>query len=119
LEGQSKPYGVKIVIGPKTAEYIKREYQVVELDLLAVKGKTEPVQIYTVLDFFDHQAPKLHEDFLTLYRKGDWVKAISLGKILKVHWKGTLSKYYDLMLERMDGNVPPEGWDGVYRATTK
>jgi adenylate cyclase len=36
LEGQSKPYGVKIIIGPKTAEYVREAYQVVELDLLAV-----------------------------------------------------------------------------------
>jgi len=119
LEGQSKPYGVRIVIGPKTAEYVKSEYQVVELDLLAVKGKTEPVQIYTVLDFFDHQTPGKHEKFLTLYREGSWAEAIKMAKILKTGWKSQLSKYYDLMLERMENNSPPKGWDGVYRATSK
>ena len=119
LEGQSKPYGVRIVIGPKTAEYAKSEYQVVELDLLAVKGKTEPVQIYTVLDFFDHQSPDKHEQFLMLYREGSWAEAIKMAKILKTGWKSQLSKYYDLMLERMENNSPPEGWDGVYRATSK
>jgi len=119
LEGQSKPYGVRIVIGPKTAEYVKSEYQVIELDLLAVKGKTEPVQIYTVLDFFDHQTPEKHEQFLMLYREGSWAEAIKMAKILKTGWKCQLSKYYDLMLERMEDNSPPEGWDGVYRATSK
>jgi len=43
LEGQSKPYGVKIVIGPETAEQVLDTYQVVELDLIAVKGETKPV----------------------------------------------------------------------------
>ena len=119
LEGQSKPYGVRIIIGPKTAEYVKSEYQVVELDLLAVKGKTEPVRIYTVLDFFDHQIPGKHEKFLTLYREGSWAEAIKMAKILKTGWKSQLLKYYDLMLERMENNSPPKGWDGVYRATTK
>jgi adenylate cyclase len=119
LEGQSKPYGVKIVIGPKTAEYAKEKYQVIELDLLAVKGKTEPAQIYTVLDFFDHQSPTKHKNFLNAYREGDWTRAIMLAKILKTSWKSQLSKYYDLMLERMEDNSPPEGWDGVYRATSK
>jgi len=48
LEGQSKPYGVKVIIGPKTASAVLDTYQVVELDLIAVKGKTEPARIYTV-----------------------------------------------------------------------
>ena len=64
LEGQSKPYGVKIVIGPKTAEYVQSEYQVVELDLIAVKGKTEPVKIYTVLTEHDTIGELQHEKFL-------------------------------------------------------
>jgi adenylate cyclase len=119
LEGQSKPYGVKIVIGPKTAEYVKEEYQVVELDLLAVKGKTEPVQIYTVLDFWDHQSPTNHQKFLETYRSGDWSEATRLARILKTGWKGMLSAYYEMMMERMESNSPPENWDGVFRATSK
>lgn len=29
-----------------------------------------------------------------------------------------MAKYYDMMLERMEGE-PPENWDGVFRATSK
>ena len=50
LEGQSKNYGVKILLGPKTAEAIKDDYTILELDNIAVKGKTVGVQIYTVID---------------------------------------------------------------------
>ena len=71
LEGQSKPYGVKIIIGPKTAEYVRDEYQVVELDLIAVKGKTEPARIYTVLSSYDASGEKQHLRFLDSYRKGE------------------------------------------------
>jgi len=49
LEGQSKPYGVKLVVGPKTAEYVSDEYFILELDTIAVKGKKQGVNIYTVL----------------------------------------------------------------------
>lgn len=119
LEGQSKPYGVKIVIGPKTAEYVKDEYQVIELDLLAVKGKTEPVKIFTVIDFWDKISPRDHEKFLEDYRSGNWKESTRLAKSLKSAWNGKLSFYYDMMMERMESNSPPENWDGVFRATSK
>jgi len=123
LEGQSKPYGVKIVLGPRTAELVKDEFPVIELDLLAVKGKTEPVKIYTLAPSNDSMADAMHVKFLKAYRKGDWKGAkfyINGMKNdgLKTAWGGQMAKYYDMMLERMEGN-PPENWDGVYRATSK
>ena len=121
LEGQSKPYGVKIVIGPKTAEYVQSEYQVVELDLIAVKGKTEPVKIYTVLTQRDTIGELQHEKFLTLYRQGNWEIAKKFASDLKQCWQGNLSDYYDLMISRIEEfeATPPKNWDGVYRATSK
>jgi adenylate cyclase len=50
LEGQSKPYHVKLVIGPKTYEYVKDEHLCLELDILAVKGKSVGVNIYTIVE---------------------------------------------------------------------
>jgi adenylate cyclase len=119
LEGQSKPYGVKIVIGPKTAEYVKDQYQVIELDLLAVKGKTEPAKIFTVLEKLDPKTEVVHNRFLEAYRNREWDRARNLGKVLKTMWGGALAGYYEMMIDRMDGPVPQEGWDGVYRATSK
>ncbi len=118
LEGQSKPYGVKIVIGPKTADQVSNSYQVVELDLIAVKGKTEPAKIYTVLEQFDTLGELQHEKFLTLYRQGHWEVAKKYASDLKQCWQGELNNYYDMMIERMEGE-PPANFDGVYRATSK
>ena len=42
LEGQSKNYGVGVVINEKTRKAAP-EFVSLELDLIAVKGKTEPV----------------------------------------------------------------------------
>jgi adenylate cyclase len=121
LEGQSKPYGVKIVIGPKTAQYVKDEYQIVELDLLAVKGKTEPAKIYTVFPFHDMLGETQHMKFLELYRTGHWEVAGNFASDLKKCWKGEMDHYYDMMIERIQEykNHPPSNWDGVYRATSK
>ena len=121
LEGQSKPYGVKIVVGPKTAEYVCSEFQVVELDLIAVKGKTEPVKIYTVLEQRDTAGELQHDKFLTLYRQGNWEAAQKFASDLKKCWQGNLSDYYDSMISRIEEFQvsPPKDWDGVYRATSK
>jgi len=118
LEGQSKPYGVKLVVGPQTAQLVGTVYQVVELDLLAVKGKTKPVSIYTVLPFSDVTGEMLHEKFLKLYRAGNWEDAKKIASDLKDCWRGELVNYYDMMRERMEGE-PPVNFDGVYRATSK
>jgi adenylate cyclase len=119
LEGQSKPYGVKLVLGPKTAEYVRDEYNVLELDSIAVKGKTEPVQIYTIAPTDDPMGMNQHEKFLKAYRSGEWKAAKFYIKDLREKcWEGEMTKYYDMMLERMSGEVP-ENWDGVYRATSK
>jgi adenylate cyclase len=118
LEGQSKPYGVKLVVGPQTAESVGDVYQVVELDLLAVKGKTKPVSIYTVLPFFETASELQHKKFIELYRQGNWKVAKKFASDLKDCWRGELVNYYDMMLERMEGE-PPANFDGVYRATSK
>jgi adenylate cyclase len=118
LEGQSKPYGVKLVLGPLTAEKVQDEFTVVELDWLAVKGKSEPVSIYTITD---HNAPEsllLHKDFLHAYRTSDWKTAKKLVHKLKQDFGEELLGYYSMMEERMQGKPAP-GFDGVYRATSK
>jgi adenylate cyclase len=113
LEGQSKPYGVKIVLGQRTAELVKDQYPVVELDNIAVKGKNIGVKIFTL----GNTNRTLHDIYLTAYYRGDWARAIkSCEKLIK---EGTeLTKYYEAMLERMNEGLPPN-WDGTYRATSK
>ena len=118
LEGQSKPYGVKLVVGPTTADMVGDVYQVAELDLIAVKGKTKPVSIYTVLPFFEAASELQHKKFIELYRQGNWEIAKKYASDLKKCWRGELNNYYDMMLERMEGE-PPANFDGVYRALTK
>jgi adenylate cyclase len=49
LEGQTKSYGVSILIGSATAAAVDGRFAVLELDRLQVKGKTEPEIIHTVV----------------------------------------------------------------------
>ena len=113
LEGQSKPYGVRIVLGQRTAELVKDEYPTVELDCIAVKGKNVGVKIYTI----GITNVTLHDTYLQAYYRGDWTRAIKQCEKL-ISLNNDLKQYYENMLERMQEGLPPN-WDGVYRATSK
>jgi adenylate cyclase len=129
LEGQSKNYGVLIVLGPITAERLGNEYFTVELDCIAVKGKKEGVTIYTV--FFNPDAGAMpdwlmardrHNEMLKHYRNQDWNQAVLLVNELKGEFDGNMDHYYDLWLERIEEMRSaglPHDWDGVFRATSK
>jgi adenylate cyclase len=119
LEGQSKPYGVKLIIGPRTADLVRNVYQVIELDLLAVKGKTEPVKIYTVVEKKDLAAERAHIRFLNYYQSGQWDRAIAMAMEMGPLWKGELTGYYAMMVERMKSQPAPKNFDGIFRATSK
>jgi adenylate cyclase len=121
LEGQSKPYGVKFVIGPITRRYVKDIYPTLELDCIAVKGKKEGVKIYTVFEKGTHVYSKSHDNFMMYYRGRNWKKARRLGLNLKAHMP-FLDDYYGMMLARIDDlekTDPGPMWDGVFRATSK
>ena len=124
LEGQSKPYHVKMIIGQKTYELVKDEYLCLELDCLAVKGKTLGVNIYTVVPktALNRAYSKTHSDFIKLYREQNWIAIDDYYKTLKSAFDGEMSEYYDMMMERIEEfkkNPLPSDWDGVYRATSK
>jgi len=127
LEGQSKPYGVKIVIGSLTAEQIRDEYYVLELDCIAVKGKTQGVHIYTVLGHnkdvqVESRDRQMHEAMLQLYRQQKFDTAIKFCQDLKGRFGGEMDHYYDAWIERceeMKHAELPSDWDGVFRATSK
>ena len=112
LEGQSKPYGVKIILGERTAELVKDEYPVVELDCIAVKGKTKGVKIFTL-----GEETSQHKEFLEDYYSGEWDDALQTLQIL-IKKKTPLKQYYSNMLERLEEGKPKD-WDGTYRATSK
>ena len=127
LEGQSKPYGVKIVLGSLTAEQVKDEYFVLPLDCIAVKGKKEGVDIFTVLGRIDElnipaNDTQMHIAMLDLYRQQKFDTAIKFCKDLMGRFNGEMDHYYEAWIERceeMKNARLPKDWDGVYRATSK
>ncbi len=112
LEGQSKTYGVQIVLGPETAEQVRGKIDVFELDCIAVKGKKIGVKIYTVAKESEH-----HRQFLESYYSGDWEEALKRLDTAK-EFHEDMAENYAKMRSRIEAGKPDD-WDGTFRATTK
>jgi adenylate cyclase len=129
LEGQTKNYGVLIIISEFTNARVGDNYFTIPLDCIAVKGKTVGVNIFTV--FYNPDvtvaadwimARDMHDGMLTYYRQQKWDDAIELCKELTGEFDGKMDDYYTLWQERiadMRTRDLPADWDGTYRATSK
>jgi adenylate cyclase len=129
LEGQTKNYGVLIIISEYTQARVGDNYFTLPLDCIAVKGKNVGVNIFTV--FYNPDATvaadwisarEHHELMLEYYRKQEWDKAIALCQELTGEFDGKMDHYYELWIERIaemrTRNLATD-WDGTYRATSK
>jgi len=128
LEGQSKGYGVDIVIS-ETTKIAAPEFATIELDLIQVKGKTVPVRIFALLGdaqvlasewFKDMSA--VHAELISEYRQQNWGNAKALIVKARASAGDKFDGLYDLFSSRIleyESNPPGSEWDGVFIATDK
>jgi adenylate cyclase len=127
LEGQSKTYGVDIVIGQETAARATA-FATIELDLIAVKGKREAVRVFALLGGSEMavrpefiKLRQLHDRLLAAYRAQDWAGARTLAAQCRQAWPD-LDDLYDLYNSRIalfERHPPGTNWRGVHVAATK
>jgi len=124
LEGQSKNYGVPIILGSKTASGLRDKFAVLELDCITVKGKTEPESVYTVLGRADvagsESFGRLNHtvgEMLARFRRQDFAGAAdSIARCREVGDGFGLGHLLDLYAERIRAflqDPPPPDWNGV------
>ena len=127
LEGQSKTYGLAIVIGEATRDAAP-SWAALELDLIAVKGKAEAVRVYTLLGDAAYGATPgftelagNHARMLERYRAQDWAEArAALGQCRGRDPR--LEALYDVYDERLAyfaENPPAPDWNGIFVALSK
>ncbi len=130
LEGQTKYYGVTVIIGSKTADKAKEKFAILEVDLITVKGKTEPEAIYTVLgreevagDIRFQELRKVYSTMLHSYRSRDWEGAMEALQVCRSFDPDFgLEALFDLYLARIQAFsevAPSSDWKGVFVAETK
>ncbi len=132
LEGQSKPFGVKVILGQNTAKAVADEMAIIEIELVRVKGKKDPEHMYALLgdaefrqrdDFVALKA--MNASMLASYRSQDWESALTalahvvdLGEKLDIDF----SEYafvYETRIGEFRANPPGQNWDAIYDATEK
>ena len=128
LEGQSKTYGVDIVLGENTAGEVTG-FALLELDLILVKGKTRPVRIFTLVgDEIAGANPAFttlkisHDALLAAYRAQQWHHARELLHACRAEAPELMMPFYGLYEHRIrefEAAPPPSDWDGVYTAAAK
>jgi len=127
LESACKQYGAHILISENTYKKLHGTYRIREIDLVVVKGKTEPVGIYEVLDYHDDKTfPNLMEavscfkDGLTYYRKRKWDIAVrAFKKALSLNQNDMLPKMYIERSEFLKADPPGHDWNGVWVMKSK
>jgi len=127
IESACKQYGAHILISEFTYKAVKATYRTRQVDYVIVKGKTEPVGVYEVLDFHDDEsypdlvdALGLFNDGYRSWNQGKWDQAIKLFQSVKKINKNDLAA--QLYIDRCNHmkKSPPKGeWDGVWVMTTK
>jgi len=126
LESACKQYAAHILISENTYKKLKGTYRTREVDLVVVKGKTQPVAVHEVLDYHtDDSFPNMMDVInqfragIKQYRAGNWDKAIAgFQEALKANPDDKLSKIYIERCEHLK-TEPPEKWDGVYVMKSK
>ena len=126
LEGANKQYGSYLMISETTRERTGAAFETRALDLLKVKGKSQPVAVYELMSAAgeltqERQAlRRAYEEGLELYRARQWERAVAAFEAaLAIAPEDGPSKTYKQRCEHYRASPPPEGWDGVYTMTTK
>lgn len=134
LESLCKYYNSKLNISHFTKAQLKGKYILRFLDLVTVKGKSEPVEIWQVHDFLD--APDLldgvskevlleeleeYHRAIALYKNASFKEALLLFEALNALPTKTNQAIYALYCERCEHYIeyPPTEFNGVFVHATK
>ena len=125
LESANKEYGSKAIISEAVYEKLNGSFVCRELDFVTVKGKTEPVRIYEILQAKEAATEKIldlkrtFETGLSYYRKRKWDNA-------EKYFSDNIEKYNDapskVFLKRVNHyqvSPPKPRWKGVFVMTGK
>jgi adenylate cyclase len=131
LEGQSKPFGLPIVIGELTAHAVAAEMATIEIDLIMVKGKKKSQRMHALLggpelrkDPGFHELAAVNERMIGHYRAMRWDEAdAALDAMADIVSPGPgMAGYIELYRARvaeLRTDPPPPGWEGVHVAQMK
>ncbi len=122
LESACKAYSARILASESTVSKLKGTYRLRDIDLVVVKGKTQPVRVYEILDYHDSKTfPNLMDVVnyfgaaMESYRKGDFSAAErGFKKCLELNPDDGLSATYVNRCQYLATHAPEGEWTGVW-----
>ncbi len=126
LESACKQYSAHVLISEFTRAKLKGTYRLRDIDMVVVKGKTEPVKIFEVLDYHTPETfPNLMDstgyfnEAVLKYRAGEWDKSKKkFTEALAANPNDNLAKIYIERCQQLKAN-PPKSWNGIWVMTSK
>jgi len=126
LQGLTREYGVRIIVGDATYQAVKERFICRRLDTVRVKGKEEPVVVYELMGRRVDVDEKLlslverYKEALRLYHSREFDSALeSFERILEEFPDDGPSRVFVERCRLYVDNPPPKDWDGVFALTRK
>jgi adenylate cyclase len=127
LESACKTYSARILISENTYANLHGTYRIRNIDQVIVKGKSEPVGVYEVLDYHTSETfPQMMDvigyfsEGMQHYRAGRFAKAIDqFQQALDRHQRDALTATYIDRCRYLIDHPPGDDWCGVWVMTGK
>ncbi|WP_323588133.1 CHASE2 domain-containing protein [Aliarcobacter butzleri] len=126
VESLCKYYDSKLNISNFTKDKLQEKYIFRFLDLVKVKGKNEPVEIWQVLGKGEAKESlkeelDLYHKAIEFYKNSDFINALEIFESLENNENKTNKNIYKIYITRCKEFIktPPKNFDGVYEHTTK
>ena len=121
LESLTRTYAVDILVGVRAAELIRDEFDLRSVALVQVKGKTQPVEIFTLIgakkDPGDReflQRLETYEAGFRKFRERDFTQAkILFSQFLEFYPEDSLAKMYLERALEYESQPPDLAWNAV------
>ncbi len=127
LEPANKTYDTLNMVSEATLAMADGSYRVRELDIIAVKGKDEPVRVYELLEMDGvelepekEEALRMYDEAMALYKAHQWAEAQTRFEAALVACPddGPSRVYAGRCADNL-ADPPPADWDFVVRRTEK
>ena len=129
LEGLTKFYGASLLISGEVFQRLKDSspYQIRFLDRVIVRGKTEPIAIYEVMNAEPESLKILKlatqakfQEGIEFYRQRQFQVAQScFAAVLAINPQDQAAQLYLERVQLLQVDQVPEDWDGVWQFTEK
>ena len=121
LEALTRTYAVDILVGARASELIRDEFDLRSVALVQVKGKSKPVEIFTLIGAKKEPADPEFLQRLETYEKGfrkfrerDFAQArILFSQFLEFYPHDTLARMYLERSREYEAAPPDEAWNAV------